>query len=375
MLRRLLTALVILIVPAALVACGSSSNNSSGGSSTAKATPSRVLGATHGPNGETPTPVASVKLTPTELAKIKAGHYTAAMLWHTSDEVTAAVSHGAQDAFNQMGINVVATTNADYQADQQSNQLQTVSAKKPNIILSLPVDPTSTAAAYRAAAAGGAKLVFEDNAPDGFTKPGKQYVTVVSSDLFQMGKHAADALAAAIGDKGDIGYVFHDADFYVTNQRDQAFKKTIQGNYPGIHIVAEQGIADPSKAEEEANAMLIKHPNLKAIYVTFGEVAQGYLSALRNNGNTTTKIVTMDLQEPLALDMARGGQTAAIVVEGLYADGQAMARAGALSLIGVKVPPFIVSPATTVTRETLKQGYAQSEHTTPPEVVVAANGG
>ena len=36
-----------------------------------------------------------------------------------------------------------------------------------------------------------------------------------------MGAKAADAMAAAIGDKGKVGYLFHDANFYVTNQRDQ----------------------------------------------------------------------------------------------------------------------------------------------------------
>jgi ribose transport system substrate-binding protein len=316
-----------------------------------------------------------VQVTPAAAQQIQNGHYTAALVWHTSDEVTAAVTKGAEDAFSNLGIKVVAVTNADYQADRQSDQLRTVSAQKPSCILSLPVDPTSTAAAYRAAAANGSKLVFEDNAPDGFTKAGQQYVTVQSSDLFQMGKHTADALAAAIDDSGDIGYIYHDADFYVTNQRDEAFKKTIEENYPNIHIVAQQGISDPSQAEAQASAMLTQHPNLKAIYVTFGEVAEGVLSALRNSGNNDTKIVTMDLQEPLTLDMARGGHVAAIVVEGLYDDGQAMANACGLSLIGKPVPPFVVSEPTTVTKDTLQQGYEASEHTSPPKSVTDALGG
>ena len=49
----------------------------------------------------------------------------------------------------------------------------------------------------------------------------------------------------ALGGKGEIGLVFHAADFFVTRQRYDAFKKTIADNYPDIKIVAEQGIGGP----------------------------------------------------------------------------------------------------------------------------------
>jgi ribose transport system substrate-binding protein len=359
-----------------LAACGEDSDSSSddAGGGSAKATPDRVLGDTRGPNGEKPEPAEEIQLTTSELEEVRAGNYTAALVWHTSDPVTAAMTRGAEAAFEEMNIDVVATTNAEYQADRQSDQLRTVMAKRPDLILSLPVDPTATADAYKATANGGARLVFADNVPEGF-KHGRDYVTLSSSDLFQMGKHSADALAKSIGNEGEVGYIYHDADFYVTNQRDRAFKETIEGNYPGIDIIAEQGIADPAQAETQANAMLTKNPNLAGIYVTFGEVAQGVLSALRNTGATDTKIVTIDLQEPLALDMAQDGATAAIVVQGLYGDGQAMARAGALDLIGKKAPEFVVSEATTVTKDSLVEGYQRSEHAEPPDSVGEALGG
>lgn len=377
--RHLATALTLLAVVPVLAACGDSDNDNDSTSaseqaSTTQSTLSKPICSAAGPNGEKSTPAAELELTPDELSKIKAAKLTAAIALHTSDEVSASVLRGAKDAFEEMGVSVVATTSADYQADRQSEQVRTILVKKPDMILSLPVDPTATAEAFKQAADAGTELVFEDNAPAGFTKAGTNYVTVVSSDQCQMGQRAGDALAAAIGGEGEIGYIFHDADFYVTNRRDSSFKKTIEQNYPNIKIVAEQGISDPAQAETEANAMLTQHPNLKGIYVTYGEVAQGVLSALRNNGNTTAKIVTMDLAEPLAIDMARGGQTAAMVVEGLHDDGVAMARAGALAKIGKKVPPFVVSDSTTVTKDNLVEGYQTSEHSDPSDKVMEALG-
>ena len=87
--------------------------------------------------------------------------------------------------------------------------------------MTLPVDPVVTASAYRAAARG-TKIVLLSSVPQGMTY-GRDYVNLVTDDLFQMGKRAADALAAAIGGNGKIAYFFHDANHYVTNQRDQAF--------------------------------------------------------------------------------------------------------------------------------------------------------
>ena len=78
---------------------------------------------------------------------------------------------------------------------------------------------------------------------------------------------AIDVLAKSIGGRGKVGCIFHDATHYVTNRRDNAFKATIQRNYPNIQIVAQQGMADPARAEDAALAMLTPTPDLDGIYV------------------------------------------------------------------------------------------------------------
>ena len=209
--------------------------------------------------------------------------------------------------FEQLDIEVVAETSANFDAAKQKADVETVAAKKPSVLLTLPVDAVVTASAYQAIAQQGTKIVLLSIIPQGM-EYGRDYVNVVTDDLFQMGKRAADALAAAVGDKGTAAYLFHDANHYVTNQRDQAFLKTITLNYPNIDVVAKHGIADPNKAQDEANAVLLDHPDLSGVYVTFSQPpAEGVLASLRSNGNTTTKIVSLDLDDVLALDMAKGG--------------------------------------------------------------------
>ena len=81
---------------------------------------------------------------------------------------------------------------------RQRSDIETALAAKPNVILSLPLDPVTSAEAFRQAVTDGIKLVFLSNLPNGY-KHGTDYAAIVTDDLFQMGKQAADALAKAIG--------------------------------------------------------------------------------------------------------------------------------------------------------------------------------
>jgi ribose transport system substrate-binding protein len=263
-------------------------------------TSSKTLGTTHGPNGEPATDATALTLSPGEIAEVRAGHYTAALVWHEESDFTSAVDAGVRDVFHALGIRIVARTSASFDAAKQKADLETVQAKRPSVLLTLPVDPVVTASAYKSAARRGTKIVLLSSLPKGM-RYRRDYVNLVTDDLFQMGKRAADALAAAVGGKGEIAYFFHDANHYVTNQRDQAFLKTIERNYPDIHVVAKSGIAVPDRAQDVANATLLRHPGLDGMYVMFAQPpGEGVLAALHASGNTKTKLVTLDLDETLA---------------------------------------------------------------------------
>jgi ribose transport system substrate-binding protein len=335
---------------------------------------SKTLGTTHGPNGEEATPTSALELTSNEVATVRAGHHTAALVWHQNSDFVTAVTDGVRDEFEQLGIEVIAETSANFDAATQKADIETVGAKNPSVLLTLPVDPVATASAYKAVAEQGTKIVLLSSVPQGM-EYGRDYVNVVTDDLFQMGKRAADALAAAVRDNGTVAYFFHDADHYVTNQRDKAFLKTITVNYPDIEVVAKRGIADPNRAQDEADAVVLENPDLSGVYVTFAQPpAEGVLAALRANGNTTTKIVSLDLDEPLALDMAKDGPTFALIADRAYELGQAMAKSAAYGLLGKDAPPFVIAPAMTITKSNLVQGYHESLNRNPPESVMDALG-
>lgn len=362
---------VLLALACPLTAC---SREAAPERATATIASSAAVGRTQGPGGERPTPASALTLSAREIARVRAGRFDAALVWHEESDFTAAVTAGVRDVFRALGVRVVAETSAGFDPARQKADIETALARRPHTMLTLPVDPVITASAYREAVRQGARLVLLSNVPRGL-RHGRDYVGVVTDDLFDMGRRAADAIAAALGGKGRIGYFFRDADSFVANQRDRAFLQTIAASHPGIEVVAKQGIADPSTAQAQASGTLLRNPDLDAVYVTFSEpIGDGVLAALRAAGNRGTKVVSLDLSESLALDMAKGGQTFALIADRAYDLGRAMATTAAYGLLGKPAPPFIVVPALTVTRTNLVEGYRESLHRAPSASVLEALG-
>ena len=121
-------------------------------------------------------------------------------------------------------------------------------------------------------------------------------VSVVSADEYGNGVAAAHLMAQALDGKGEVGLVFHAADFNVTRQRYKAVKATFAEDYPGIKIIAEQGIGGPDfsgDGEKAASAMLTEHPRIKGIWAVWDVPAEGVISAARNAGRDDLVITTM----------------------------------------------------------------------------------
>ena len=322
-----------------------------------------------GPNGEAPQPFDTTTLTDAEVAKIQAGKFKAAIVMHYAgnDWSTAQVA-GLKSEFERLGIQVVATTDANFKPEQQVSDIETVLALKPDLIVSIPTDPVATKDAYAKASAAGVKLVFMDNVPSGFVG-GKDYVSVVSADNKGNGVVSAHLLAKALGGQGKIGLVFHDADFFVTKQRYEGFKETI-AQYPGIKIVEEKGIGGPDfagDAQAAATAILTKHPDLAGIWGVWDVPAEGIMAAAREAGRTDLKIATEDLGTNVAIALAKNELIVGLGAQSPFDQGVAEARLGAASLIGkTNIPNFVALGALPVSHDNVLEAWKQVYHVDAP---------
>jgi ribose transport system substrate-binding protein len=380
---RLGTAACVAVTCAAVVAgCGSSDSSDSGGGNSAvsekaqeslKKLEGQVL--SKGPNGEAPESADTVTLSADELEEIKGKGAKAAIVMHYggNDWSTAQVD-GLEQQFEDMGIEVIATTDANFKPEKQVSDIETVLAKKPDIIVSIPTDPVATASAYRKAAEAGVKLVFMDNIPKGF-KPGDDYVSVVSADNYGNGVAAAHLMADQLGGKGKVGIVFHEADFFVTKQRYDAFKKTIEEEYPDIEIAEEQGIGGPDFAgdgEKVASAMLTQNPDLDGIWAVWDVPAEGVMAAARAAGKPDLKVTTIDLGQNVAIEMARGGIVKGLGAQRPYDQGVAEAKLAGYALLDKEAPAYVALNALPVTKDNLMDAWETVYHQPAPDKVQEA---
>ncbi|ADM68707.1 Ribose import binding protein RbsB [Paenibacillus polymyxa E681] len=325
-----------------------------------------------GPDGENAVSAKTLKLTPEDLKKIKAGNYTAAIVMHyAGNDWSTAQIKGIEEAMARMGIKIIAKTDANFKPEKQVSDIETVMAKKPDVIIAIPVDPASTADAFKRAAAQGTKIVFMDNKPTGLTA-GKDYVSVVSADNYGNGIVAADLMAEAIGKKGEIGVIYHDADFFVTKQRTEAFEKTIQEHYPDIKIVDRGGIAGPNDGEKVAAALLTKHPNMKGMFVVWDVPAEGAMAAARTAGRNDLAITTIDLGTNVAYEIAQGGIIRGLGAQLPYDQGIAESILAGYALLGKKAPSYVAVPSLSVSQSNLADSWKTVYHSEVPDLIKKA---
>jgi ribose transport system substrate-binding protein len=325
-----------------------------------------------GPHGETAVSAKTLQLTEEDIKKIKDGGYKAAIVMHyAGNDWSTAQIDGLKATFEKMGIEVVAVTDAQFKAEKQVSDIETVLAKKPDIIVSIPVDPVSTANAFKKAAESGVKLVFMDNTPNGL-EHGKDYASVVSADNYGNGVEAANIMADQLGGKGKVGVIFHDADFFVTKQRTDAFENTIKEKYPDIEIVDRGGITGPNDGEKVASAMLTKNPDLDGIFVVWDVPAEGALAAARSAGRDDLVITTIDLGTNVALDIAKGGSIKGLGAQLPYDQGIAEAILAGYALLGKETPAYVAVPALSVTKENVLDSWKMVYHQDAPEVIQTA---
>jgi len=323
-----------------------------------------------GPHGEKPAPATDIELTPEELDKIRGLNATAAVVMHTGGEDwSKAQIAGIEQQFGEMGIQLIATTDANFEPEKQVSDIETVLAQNPDVILSIPTDPVATASAYQEAAKEGVKLIFMDNAPDGM-EPGRDYTSVVSADNFGNGVASAHLMAEAIGGSGTIGVVYHEADFFVTRQRYEAFKKTITEDYPDIEIVEETGIPGPDfagDAQEATAAMLTQNPDLDGIWGVWDVPTEGILAGARDAGRDDLEITTIDLGENVAIDIASDGMVFGLGAQRPFDQGVTEAKLAGYALLGKEAPPYVALPALPVDKDNVLEAWEEVYHQPPPE--------
>ncbi len=325
-----------------------------------------------GPHGEAPTISGDVVLTDKELQQIRDMQATAAIFMHYGDNdwSNAAVA-GVTTQFEVMGIKVIKVTDANFDGEKQTADIHAVMAEKPDIIIAHPLAPAEV---FKEVADQGVKLVFFDNVPTGL-KQGQDYVSVVSADSYGNGITSAHLMAKALGGQGTVGLIYHDADFFVTQQRYEAFKKTIETDYPNIKIVAEEGVSGPDfagDAEKATAAMLTNHADLDGIWAVWDVPAEGVMAAAQAAGRKDLVITTIDMGLNAAMEIARDGMIKGLGAQRPFDQGVTMSKLAGYGLLNKPAPEYVVLTALPVTKDDVLKAWQIVYHQSPPKELVNA---
>lgn len=133
-------------------------------------------------------------------------------------------------------------------------------------------------------------------------------ITTVATDNAAAASEAADKLAEAIGNKGEIAVICHDSVSITGISRRDGFINEVKKKYPNIKIVDIQyGGGDHEISKQVSNEIIRKYPNIKGVFATNEGSTFGLITAVIEQDKVgTIKIVGFDAGK-LQKDSVRNG--------------------------------------------------------------------
>jgi simple sugar transport system substrate-binding protein len=256
---------------------------------------------------------------------------------------------GAREQAKALNIDLQ-VSDARNNNDQQATDLQRAIDQKPAaIIVDHGLAPTVNPLIDKAVKAGIPVVAFDVE-----TKNPK-VVSIQQSDV-DAGKRISEELVKGIGGKGQVGYVYV-AGFAPLDRRNQGWK-SIKAANPGVKQVAQFGKVSDSTAsdtQEQANAAITAHPDVKAVLAPYDEFAKGVVLALNQANKTGVKVYGADISTAdIAVLTKPDSPWVATIATDPANVGRVAVRAAALKYNGDPVDQQVLIKPSVITQQFLR---------------------
>lgn len=295
-----------------------------------------------GPFGEKAAEPDCLKLSNQELSQLNLKKYSVGICFHQGDTLWAKLHEkGIRDVFDEVGISIVATMNANFDANLQNEQLQSLVRMNVDAIISIPVDEKLTAAAYKNIVNERIKLILITNVPENIEQ--SDYVTCISVNEQKNGAMIAKATGDFMRECNlkYLGLITHGANFFATIQRDNSYRDTIEEDFPDIEISDSIAFHNIDHVKEVTRRLIQRNPIIEVLYVCWEEPARLVLEVLDELGRTDIKIFTTDIDIDITKEIAKNDRIIATSTQRFYEQGRSMALATLCSFIQKGIPSFI----------------------------------
>ncbi len=306
---------------------------------------------TLGPRGETPIPSNFIYLRADEEKKVIDDSLTLAIALHdTASEFSKRVIHAISRQAEELNISILFTESAQFSSEKQLQQYKQLLTLKPDLLVTLPLSPTETSITLKELAKQGSSISFLSNLPNSLIHP-NHYASVVTDDLFEMGRAMANVIAKRSGSNCRLLYIYHDAEYYVTNQRDQSLSHVLQLAYPHIKIIDSLPISQPSEVKEKVDTTLRNGKDkYDAIYTPWATLADSIIPILKEH-SSKIDLYTIDKSFPTCYSLIQEKSVKGIITDDPIELGRALLVSAILHHYQHPTPPFAIVPVHTISVE------------------------
>ena len=260
-----------------------------------------------------------------------------------------AMQKGAEDAAEELGVELTVTS-ADFNLEDQVNNIDTELQKNVDAILVNPIDSEALAPTVTQALNQGVSVISVD-----INVVGADVTSFVASDNTEIGRMAAESIIEQIDGEGKVAILGWPT---ITSTRDRqtGFEEAIAAE-PGIEIVATSGEAtERTKALDAAENILQSNPDLDAIFGVNEAGALGALAAVDAQGRSDeVAIIGVDATPDLLAAVKDETAVKAAIAQDPYQMGKTAVELAVAELDGESVESNVAVPIDLVTVDNVDQ--------------------
>lgn len=187
------------------------------------------------------------------------------------------VKMGAEKAAKDYNVKITFEGPEDDAAiNEQIEMIDSALSKKPTALVLAACDSSLVVPELEKAKAANIPVIIFDSGVESSIP-----ITTVATGNLAASSVAADKLATAIGQEGEVAVICHSSVSITGTERRDGFVNRIKEKYPKIKIVdVEYGNGDHEISENIAKTIIEKYPNIKGIFATNEGSAFGLINGV-----------------------------------------------------------------------------------------------
>ncbi len=279
-----------------------------------------------------------------------------------SNPFWGAMEMGVKDGASNAGVEYyLQAVESDQAAEPQLNVCMTMLERKPSVMITAAINSTILLPCLKIATERGIPVVDLDANLDHeiAARAGVEIAFTIGSDNEAAGAQGADYVVSELGaDARGPVLVIEGLSGNITGQkRARGFANRLREKAPGLTIVASlPGDWDRGKAANITNDLMLRHPDLKAIFAANDGMALGAVEAAYAAGRGEEILIVGVDGNSDAVKSIKAGRLDASVAQLPYLVGKQAVEKVSQVLKGQKVEKFQFVPTLVLTKQVLDQG-------------------